>query len=312
MMILSVIFSCDRKDLLEEEIAQIEMEVQVDRFDVEFSKATPEDLPQLKSAYPFLFPSQYKDSVWIVKMKDTVQREIFEEVARVFPDFSEPTEELRSLFQHIKYYFPEFKEPRVITLTSEVEYKNRVIWADSLLLLSLDVYLGTDHRFYERLPQYQKKNFTAGQIVSDVASDYVVKRIPPDQDRSFLGAMIRAGKELYLKDLLIPFKNDASRIGYTVEEMDWTRANESEMWRYFVERSLLFSTDSRLKSRFIEPAPFSKFYLEIDNESPGGVGRFIGWRIVRAYMHNNNVSLQDMLKTSAEDIFNKSGYKPKK
>jgi hypothetical protein len=29
---------------------------------------------------------------------------------------------------------------------------------------------------------------------------------------------------------------------------------------------------------------FSKFYLEIDNESPGQVGGWIGWQIVRSYM----------------------------
>lgn len=311
-MILSVIFSCNRKDRMEEEIGKIKIDVRVDRFDKEFSRATPEALPQLKSAYPFLFPSQYKDSVWIAKMKDTIQQEVTGEVVRAFPGFSEEKEELRSLFQHIKYYFPDFKAPKVITLTSNVDYRNRVIWADSLLLLSLDVYLRPDHRFYNAIPQYRKKNFSREQIVSDAASGYASAKIPREKGRSFLAAMIHAGKELYLKDLLIPFKSEASRIGYTDKEMNWVVANESEMWRYFVARNLLFATDSKLKDRFIEPAPFSKFYLELDNESPGGVGRFIGWRIVRAYMHNNDVSLQEMLRTPAGDIFNKSGYKPEK
>ena len=75
----------------------------------------------------------------------------------------------------------------------------------------------------------------------------------------------------------------------------------------------MFSTDSKLPGRFINPAPFSKFYLEeIDNESPGKIGQYIGWQIVRAYMENNNVSLNELLITTTEDIFNNSRFKPRK
>jgi uncharacterized protein YjaZ len=59
-------------------------------------------------------------------------------------------------------------------------------------------------------------------------------------------------------------------------------------------------------------APFSKFYLEIDNESPGRVGQWIGWQIVRSFMQNNKVSMQEMIKMDAKELFEKSKYKPKK
>ena len=36
---------------------------------------------------------------------------------------------------------------------------------------------------------------------------------------------------------------------------------------------------------FFDASPFSKFYLEIDNQSPGRIGRWIGWQIVRSYMN---------------------------
>ena len=80
-----------------------------------------------------------------------------------------------------------------------------------------------------------------------------------------------------------------------------------------MERELLYSTDSKLPGRFINPAPFSKFFLEgIDAASPGRLGQYIGWQIVRAYMLNNEVSLRDMLIMSTEDIFNNSKFKPRK
>jgi uncharacterized protein YjaZ len=84
------------------------------------------------------------------------------------------------------------------------------------------------------------------------------------------------------------------------------------MWRYFIEKELLYSDDQKLIPRFINMAPFSKFYLEIDNDTPGRVGAWIGWQIVRSYMENNKVSLQQLLNSNAKEIFEKSKYKPKK
>jgi uncharacterized protein YjaZ len=75
---------------------------------------------------------------------------------------------------------------------------------------------------------------------------------------------------------------------------------------------MLYSQDPKLTTRFMTPAPFSKFYLEIDNDSPGRVGAWIGWQIVRSYMKNNNVTLPELLKTNSKEIFEKSKYKPKK
>ena len=75
---------------------------------------------------------------------------------------------------------------------------------------------------------------------------------------------------------------------------------------------MLYSSDSKLPNRFTNVAPFSKFYLEIDNDSPGRVGQWIGWQIVRSFMQNNDVSMQDMLKMDDKEIFEKSKYKPKK
>ena len=139
-----------------------------------------------------------------------------------------------------------------------------------------------------------------------------MRKIPPPKDKTLLAEMIYAGKELYLKDLILPKYTDSDKIGYTPEQIKWSEENEGYMWRYFLEDQLLYSTDSKLSNRFINPAPFSKFYLEIDNESPGRVGAWIGWQIVRSYMKNNEVSLDQLLQMDATEIFNQSKYKPKK
>jgi hypothetical protein len=180
-----------------------------------------------------------------------------------------------------------------------------------MLVISLELYLGKDHRFYE-FPQYIKQNFEQSQILPDMVTSFGQTKILPPTDTSFLSQMIYAGKALYLKDLLLPEYSDADKMGYKPEQITWCQENEGYIWRYFIENKMLYDTDQKLIPRFINPAPFSKFYLEIDNESPGRVGAWIGWKIVRSYMENNEVSLAQLLKTDAKEIFEKSKYKPKK
>jgi uncharacterized protein YjaZ len=108
----------------------------------------------------------------------------------------------------------------------------------------------------------------------------------------------------------MPIATDAQKIGFAQNQMEWAVANEEPIWRNFIENELLYSTDNKLAPRFLDLAPFSKFGLELDKESPGKIGRFIGWQIVRAFMERNNISLQQMLAMPAEEIFKESNYKP--
>jgi len=305
-------FSCNNESKFEKEIEKIPINFEIIRFDKEFAAATPADLPKLKAKFPAFFPKQYNDSIWVEKLTDTLQDQLEVEVLKKFPKEEVIEEILVPLFQHIKYYFPDFRTPVVVTATSDVDYRNKVILADSMLVIGLDNYLGSEHRFYEGIDKYVSKEMKPSQIGPDVAETYARQYIKPPNKGSFLGQIIYFGKELYLKDLWLPNDKDAEKIGYTEAEFEWAEANEEYMWRYFIEKELLYSTDPKLGARFINPAPFSKFYLEIDNESPGMLGRYLGWKIVRAYMENNKTSTQQLMVTDAEEIFTNSKYKPKK
>ena len=307
-----LVFSCNKRSDLEREIEKIPMEIELIRFDKEFAAAEPGDLPKLKSEYPLFFPQHYNDSVWIEKLTDTLQIQLENEVLKSFPDNSELKDVLVPLFQHIKYYFPKFESPKVVTTTSDVDYRNKVILADSLLIIALDTYLGSDHQFYLGIERYISKTMESSQIGPNVAKEFGRKYVQAPRNAAFLSQIIYYGKLLYLKDLWLPHIPSAQKIGYTEEEYTWAEENELYMWRYFIENELLYSTDSKLGSRFISPAPFSKFYLEIDNESPGMLGRYLGWKIVNAYMENNTVEVQRLMITEADEIFKNSKYKPKK
>ncbi|PNW29919.1 gliding motility lipoprotein GldB [Formosa algae] len=314
LLIIITIVSCKNDSKVTDEISKIEMPVHIERFDKEFATATAADLKGLQANYPFMFSKSYPDAFWLDKIQDTIQQELSAAVLKTFPDTETIENEISYLFQHIKYYYPEFKAPRVVSTTSYVDYRNKVIVTDSIDIIALDTYLGPEHEFYLGVQEYIRSGFTKEQIVVDLANAYANYYILPTKNKTLLDEMISAGKRLYFKDVMIPFKTDAEKIEYTTAQLQWAETNEAYIWQYFVERELLFSTDSKLPSRFINAAPFSKFYLaEIDNESPGRIGEYIGWQIVKAYMeHNTEVSFKDMFNMSAEDIFNHSKFKPKK
>lgn len=307
-----VLVSCDEDSKLEEDISKIEMDFTVERFDKAFASATPTDLPKLKGAYPFLFSKHVPDSVWIYRINDTLQDQLLSEVGKVFNEFKDEKSDLESLFQHLAYYDKTFSIPRVVTLTNDVDYRNKTIVTDTLLLIALDNFLGEDHEFYQNIPRYLAKNMQRQQLVPEIAEGYARKYIYQINRSTFLDEMIYYGKLLYFKDVMIPFISDGEKIGYTEQELKWAEANESPIWSYFIEKELLFSTDSKLPSRFIADAPYSKFYLELDNESPGRLGQYIGWQIVRAYAENTGESIMTIMEKEPENIFNNSKFKPKK
>jgi gliding motility-associated lipoprotein GldB len=306
-----ILLSCDKKNKVEKAVAKIPLDIKVERFDQVFFESKPKDLPKIKKQYPFFFPAGIPDSVWINKIQNPLWRELYAEVQKKYKNIEPVRAELITLFKHVKHYFPKTKTPKVITVIAEMDYNNKVIYADSLVIISLELYLGKAHKFYE-FPKYIKQNFEQRQMMPDVVSSFSATKINLGKDKTLLNQMMYYGKQLYLKDLLLPDYTDAEKMGYTPKEISWCQENETYIWRYFLENELLYNAEPKLSSRFISPAPFSKFYLEIDNESPGQVGAWIGWQMVRSFAQNNDISVEDLLKMDAKELFKKSKYKPKK
>ena len=311
-LILSNFLSCKSDHISVIDVSNVDVKFSIKRFEVDFYKADKGNLPLLKNKYPYLFPKSFSDSLAVSKMSDKEELDLFNETQKLYSDISKLELQLTSLFKHIKYYSPKFKSPNITTMISNIDYDSRVIYADSILLISLDVYLGKQHKFYADYPKYIKENNTKENIIVDIANSISENQIPSLTNRSFIGKMIHEGKKMYLLDLYLPTISDKLKIGYSEQKLDWAITNEEDIWKYFIERKLLFSTDTKLNKRFLDRAPFSKFYLEDDNQSPGIIGVWLGWQIVRSYMQNNDVSLQQLLKINELDLYKKSKYKPRK
>lgn len=304
--------ACSKKKDTSIDLSNIQVETDIVRFEQQFYTSSSEDLGSLKASFEYLFPASDPDSVWIAKMNDEDERYLYENSQKEFEDFTEQKEKLTSLFRHVKYYYPKFVEPKVITILSNVDFNNKVIYADSLLFISLDTYLGAEHEVYEDYPKYVKQNFTSEHLIVDVAEQIAQPILRQADSKSYVSNIIQQGKKMKLIESFLPDTDKAEIIGYTSDQYRWAEINEESIWKYFINKEMLYSNDPSLTERFISDAPFSKFYLEVDQASPGRIGVWFGWQIINSFMENNDVSLQEMLVLDNEEIFKKSKYKPKK
>ncbi len=308
------ITSCNTASTKDVVVENVKVESSFFSFHDDFAKAGPDDLATLKAKYPNILSSRVPDSVWLARLsgKDTIQNLLEDAIAEKKFDLKKIESQVVDIMKHVKYYFPEFQETPVYTVISDVDYQNRIYVGENELIISVDTYLGKDHELYQGISAYQREHLNPEQIPADVAMEYAKLFVEPTMDRTFLGSMIYHGKLHYLQSLFAPQAAGAELFEYKPVKYDYMVENESEVWRYFVDRDLLYSTDNKLLPRFILAAPFSKFYLEVDQETPGGAARYIGYRIVESYMqYNEQTTLDQLINMDADVLFNKSKYKPK-
>ena len=297
-----IIIGCESKKPVEDLV--------IHRFENEFYNSNEENLKLLVNKYPYLFPEQYSMETWKSFLKDSTRLSIYDKSSRIFNNFEVISKEILEVFIKLEGIFPEFKRPKVITLNNQSEYDDRVIYADSLLLISLDSYLGRS--FYPELPEYISLNMSKEYISNDIAKKISQSFVYKPNDRSLLAEMIYHGKILFLNEYLTPFNKNHIKFHSNMSKIKWAEENEYNIWSFFVENDFLFSTRNDLKSRFIYFSPFSKFNLDIDKDSPGSIGKWLGYKIVNSYMKNNDVGLNQLIKEDFYKIFNKSKYKPNK
>jgi hypothetical protein len=183
-----------------------------------------------------------------------------------------------------------------------------MIYSGPYLFISLNLYFGSN--YYTDLPSYISRRMDKSFIVNDIAFKISEGYVSGEDDRTLIYKMIEYGKILYLNKLLNINEEDWVIFNTTLEKMKWTNENEFEIWSFFVENEYFFSTDIDLRSRFLSESPYSKFNLDIDKQSPGAIGRWLGYKIVDSYMTNNNINLNELGGLDHYTIFKSSKYKP--
>ena len=238
-------------------------------------------------------------------------QQVGRETAAAFPDSTALSHNLGEMFRRVHYYFPDFRVPPTVTYVSGFLAKDIYV-NDSLLVLSLDWFVGPKASKRPDLPQYMLRRYTPVGLMpllaQDVASKYNKHELTAN---TMLDAMVHAGKSLYFASLVLPCTPDSVLMGYTKREMVGLDGNEGRVWGHFLEKNLLYTTTPFLLQKYVGERPNVP---EIDKTCPGRVGQWVGLQIIRKYVAEHpDVTLgRLMAEKNAQRILNDSHYRPKR
>ena len=339
VLFLSILFffSCSNNSK-GPDVSSIKVEIPVERFDKDFfsidTAGIEKGLSALAAKYPALFPifinnilglndtTQYKGAAMFIRQNNFIA----EAANKEFESINNIKSNFEQSFRYVKYYFPDYKVPKLITIvgppdalaqTATGEPTPNFIGPD-FLGLSLQFYLGKDFSLYHDpffvanvAPEFRSRRFDKKYIVAD-AMKLVADDIYPDKSagKGLIEQMIEKGKQWWLLDKILPATPDSIKTGYTKQQLKWCDENEGLIWHEIITTEKdLYTKEPLVLQNYIGEAPFTQSFGPY---SPGNIGQWIGWQIVKKFANkNSSMNIADVLKTNARKIFEEAKYKPK-
>jgi len=246
-------------------------------------------------------------------------KNIYEESQKQFANFSAIEKEIKGGLTFVKYYFPNYKLPnKIITFIGPLNSYANILTTDNSLAIGLQLYLGKSYSLYQSeavqilYPNYISRRFEAAYIpvncMKNVIDDIMLQQKSLNNSEELVAQMIEQGKRLYMIDAFLPNVADTLKTGYTKAQLEACEASEKNIWTFFVQNDLLFETDANRINTYVNDSPNTP---EFGASSPGNIGMFIGWKIVKKWMlQDEKRTLQQLIQTPAKTIFEQAKYKP--
>ncbi len=229
-----------------------------------------------------------------------------------FPDLTRLGTDLEQLLRYHRYYFPDRPVPQFVTAVTEFVGDAYAV-NDSLVMIGLDMFLGENFSGYnpDYFPQYLRRQFDKNFMSTKVALALTSRLVGPPPGEHILDYMVNNGKILYVMDLLLPEVPDSTKMGYTQAQIEGCYANEQELWARLLDLNVLYQPLNNKNQKIVMPSPSTDIVFQ---ESPGEVGNWIGWQIVKAYMRRYpETSIKELLsQRDAQQFLEKAKYKPKR
>jgi len=295
--------------------------VSVQRLENEiFAAQSPADVAKLLAKYPFLkdyfgLPKDSTDSLITSQLYANVRnvslQKFKQELQVHFGLLTNIQSQLGQAFGEIKGHYPNFKAPKVYTAITGFMGSDLYV-TDSLIVIGLDYFGGPKATYRPQLYDYQLRCYQQEYIVPAIlffmAKSYN-KSDPADQ--TLLSEMIWYGKGYEFVKHAAPQMPDSLIIGYSEQQLTDVYASQQDVWAYFLDRKLLYQTKEEQKQRFLAERPAT---VEISQFCPGGVARWLGWRLVGRYLAENpSVKFVDLMNNAdARQVFEGARYKGQK
>ncbi len=313
--------SCDPRTDREPDLSDIRAEVKVEPLeDALFACESVAEVKSFLGRHPYLqqfyFEGFARDTALAAQLYEQIQnndlRSFKSQVDSLFGEKQENLiEPLEEAFRHLKYYYPDFQSPRVETIMTGF-MGNDLYVSDSLIIIGLEYFGGPKATYRPQVYTYQLRRYEKEYLIPSILfflSDRYVRTDP--KDRTLLADMVGYGKAFEFVKHCAPQTPDSLVLGFAARDLTRTYNSQTQIWAFFVQNKLLYEKGELVKQKYVGERPFTP---EIGEEVPGGIGRWLGWRIVSSYLANNpEVTLQDLMKNpDARQILQQSGYKGQK
>ena len=242
--------------------------------------------------------------------QDSIYQKVYTDVKNTFADFEEYEQDLIAVIQRYNHHFPSRIKPRVVTFYGAFNYP--VANTDSVIGIGLEMFLGKESGYYQKLvdkyPSYMHQQFQPNYMVALAMKGWLETEYPIIQ-QNLLSQMVQKGRIQYVLAQLLPNMPDSVLMGYTKSQIEWCEASEFSIWQFFIQENLLYTNKHEQIMKYMLPAPFSG---RMPKESPGRVGVWTGWQIVKAYMDRYpSTKLHELMAIpDAQLLLNESKYKP--
>lgn len=206
------------------------------------------------------------------------------DVHKQFPNLNEEEATLSAIKQNLRNELPDIKLYNIFSIVSP--YNQSIFIADTTMLLALNHYLGPEHDAYSNFYDYQKLTKDSKFIIYDITEALIATSYPyiRNSEETILNKMLYEGALIEAKMRLIPNASLALALGYSNEQLEWLEENNQQAWDTFISQGLLYSKSLMDFERIFNPSPSTSI---IHTESPGRIGRFFGYKIIKSYIQNN-------------------------
>lgn len=322
-----VFLACGEKKYIPD-VSGIEAPLSLQRFEQSFfaidTTALETSLMELTNEYRG-FPQDFLFNI-MGTGPDAVQQDIpafirsyqtlFKEIQPQFKDMNPELSTVQQGLKLVKYYFAEYQLPeKLITFIGPLNSYGSIITPDGLAV-GLQFYLGSNHPLYQTeegqqlYPKYISRRFHRAYIPVNAIKNIIDDLYPPNYaDKPLVEQMVEAGKRMYLLDRLLPETADTLKTGYTAKQLKGCFENEKNIWSFFIQNNLLYIIDPEIVRDYMSDAPNTPVLGEA---SPGFIGQFVGWQIVKKWMSKQKdpQNLMRLMETPGKKIFEEAKYKP--
>ncbi len=332
LLVVPFFFACNNSNRNFPEVSGISVELKVERFDKDFfsidSNNISGELKRLRIAYPGFYGDYMQEILGVsgdendpatqklVKVMLTNYDPLYAVVSPGLSDNSKLEQDLKRSFQFVKYYFPNYRIPGILTFVGTLDAPG-IALTERYIAIGLHQYAGKNFEGYHEeqvrqlYPEYISRRFEIEYIPANCMKA-VVRDLFPDKSDSkpLIEQMIEKGKQWWLLDKFLPEVPDSLKTGYTTKQLDWCNENEGLIWSYIIKNEDLYSVNPVTIQTYIGEGPFTQGFSQ--ESSPGNLGPWIGWQIVKKYAANiSELKPGEIMNTSPKQILEQAKYKPK-